>query len=89
MCAAMPLIADVDSDPALMLTSPGDIFRWWIRKASPRAGPMTEEKPDLSFISSHYIGYIPLEFYQTALRSDSPSNPSQVAGRILIDQIQG
>ena len=82
----MFLIADADSNPALMLTSPGDIFCWRIRKASARAGPVIEEKADLSSISTHYIGYIPPELYQTALQPGSPGDPRGVAGRILIDQ---
>jgi len=41
------------------------------------------------FGSSHYIGYIPPELYQTALQSDSLNDPKDVAGRILIDQTQG
>ncbi|KAF9792492.1 pyridoxamine 5'-phosphate oxidase-domain-containing protein [Thelephora terrestris] len=40
------------------------------------------------FGSSHYIGYIPLELYQTALRPESPHDPKSIAGRILIDQTQ-
>jgi hypothetical protein len=77
----MLLIADADPGLALMLTSPGDIFRWWIRKVSNRAGPMMKTKANLSSASSHYIGYIPLELYQTALHS-------RVAGSILLAQTQ-
>lgn len=84
----MLLIADADSSPVLMLTFPGDIFRWWIRKASTGDGPMTKRMTDPSSASSHYIGYIPLELYQTALQSGSPDESKGVAGRILIDQTQ-
>ena len=84
----MFLIVDVDLGPALMLTSLGDLFCWWIRKASIQVGPMTDRKADLSFISSHYIGYIPLDLYQTALQPVSPYDPKGVAGRILVDQAQ-
>jgi hypothetical protein len=83
----MLLIADADFGLGLMLTYPGDIFCRWIRKVGTRPGLMTEEKnADLSPVSSHYIGYIPLELYQTALQSEPPRNPKGVAGRILIDQ---
>lgn len=82
----MLLIADADLGLALMLTSPGDIFRWWIRRVSTRAGPMMEPKANLSSTSSHYIGYIPLELYQTALQSEYPNGQKSVAGRVLIDQ---
>jgi len=84
----MFLIVDADSNPALMLTSPGNIFCWRIWKASASAGPMIEEKADLSSISTHYIGYIPLELYQTALQPDPSNGPNHVAGRVLIDQTQ-
>lgn len=82
----MFLIADADFGLALMLTSPGDIFRWRIRKVSIRPGPMMETKANLSSTSSHYIGYIPLELYQTALQSEFLNGQKGVAGRILIDQ---
>lgn len=82
----MFLIVDVDLGPVLMLTSLGDLFCWWIRKVSARVGPMTGRKADLSLISSHYIGYIPPELYQTALQSVSTGDPKWVAGRILVDQ---
>ena len=84
----MLLIADADLGLALMLTSPGDIFRWWIRKVSSHAGPMMDTKSNLSSTSSHYIGYIPLELYQTALQSRVLNGRKGVAGRILIDQTQ-
>ena len=84
----MPLIADADLGLVLMLTYPGDIFRWWIRKASTSVGPMTERKADLSSVSSHYIGYIPLELYQTAVQPGSPDDPKGVTGRVLIEQAQ-
>ena len=51
--------------------------------------PRWEAESNLSFFSSHYIGHIPLELYQTALQSESTHDPNDVAGRILIDQIQG
>jgi len=82
----MFLIVDADFGPVLMLIYPGDILCWWIRKVSTRAGPMTERKPDHPSTSSHYIGYIPLELYQTALQSGSSDDPKGVAGRIFIDQ---
>jgi hypothetical protein len=82
------LIADADLGLVLMLTYPGDIFRWWIRKVSTCVGPTIEGKADLSSTSSHYIGYIPLELYQTALQSGSHDDPKGVAGRFLIDQTQ-
>ena len=84
----MPLIADADFSPVLMLTSPGGIFRWRVRKASTRAGPVIERNADFSSISSHYIGHIPLELYQTALQSGPPDDPKGVTGRIIIDQTQ-
>ena len=69
-----------------MLTYPGDIFRWWIRKVSTRADSTTEWNSDLSPTSSHYIGYIPLELYQMAFLSGSPDDPEGVAARVLIEQ---
>jgi len=84
----MFLIVDADSNPALMLTCTGDIFCWRIRKVSAGASPMIGEKADLSSISTHYIGYVPLELYQTALQSDPSNGPNHVAGRVLIDQTQ-
>lgn len=49
---------------------------------------MTKRKPDLSSISSHYIGHIPLELYQTALQPRSLDVPKGLAGRILVDQTE-
>lgn len=82
------LIADADFGPVLMLTCPGDIFCRWIWKVSIRVGPMTEGKVDPSSTSSHYIGHIPVELYQTALQPSPIDGPNGVAGRILIDQTQ-
>ena len=53
-----------------------------------RVGLMPEGKVDPSSTSSHYIGYIPLELYQTALQSSPTDDSKGVAGRILIDQTQ-
>ena len=83
----MVLIVDADLSLVLMLTYPGDIFRRWIRKVCTRVGPTAERRVDLS-TSSHYIGYIPLELYQTALQPVSHDDPKAVAGRILVDQTQ-
>ena len=44
----MLLIADADFGLWLMLTYPGDIFCWWIRKVGTRAGLMTEGKTLIS-----------------------------------------
>jgi len=86
---------DEDETAACYLKRHPDAVHWLPRnKRQPHIAYWARFDPHAiyfvgGFGSSHYIGYIPLELYQTALQSDSLNDPKDVAGRILIDQTQG